>query len=142
MASKDMKELREKYNKETIDDYQMATMGGTESDILQCGKCKQKKCTYNQVQTRSADEPMTTFVYCNNCGHRWKVSFLFTVAVLPLVMVYIYRICVAQLRYCIHLFRTQESASPHVTHTRISVCAPLSRVLEVYHCVTTNCSLL
>ncbi|KAF6771773.1 hypothetical protein AHF37_08903 [Paragonimus kellicotti] len=23
-------------------------------------------------KTRSADEPMTTFVYCNHCGHRWK----------------------------------------------------------------------
>ena len=27
-----------------------------------------------QVQTRSADEPMTTSVYCNGCGNRWKVS--------------------------------------------------------------------
>ena len=27
-----------------------------------------------QAQTRSADEPMTTFAYCNDCGHRWKVS--------------------------------------------------------------------
>lgn len=27
-----------------------------------------------QVQTRSADEPMTTFVFCNQCGNRWKVS--------------------------------------------------------------------
>ena len=26
-----------------------------------------------QAQTRSADEPMTTFVYCNECGNRWKV---------------------------------------------------------------------
>ncbi|VDD80032.1 unnamed protein product [Mesocestoides corti] len=72
MASKDMKELRDKYNKETIDDHQMAVTTGTESDILKCGKCKMNKVTYNQVQTRSADEPMTTFAYCNNCGHRWK----------------------------------------------------------------------
>ena len=28
----------------------------------------------SQAQTRSADEPMTTFVYCNECGNRWKVS--------------------------------------------------------------------
>lgn len=27
-----------------------------------------------QVQTRSADEPMTTFVLCNECGNRWKVT--------------------------------------------------------------------
>lgn len=32
------------------------------TDQFQCGKCKQRKCTYYQMQTRSADEPMTTFV--------------------------------------------------------------------------------
>ncbi|VDL57480.1 unnamed protein product [Hymenolepis diminuta] len=74
MASKDMKLLREKFIKETIDDHQMALTSGTQSGLLTCGKCKQKNCTYNQVQTRSADEPMTTFVYCNNCGNRWKVG--------------------------------------------------------------------
>ena len=37
-----------------------------------CGKCKSKKTTYTQAQTRSADEPMTTFVTCLNCYHRWK----------------------------------------------------------------------
>lgn len=39
---------------------------------FQCGKCKQRKCTYYQMQTRSADEPMTNFVSCVACGHRWK----------------------------------------------------------------------
>ena len=29
-----------------------------------------------QAQTRSADEPMTTFALCNDCGHRWKVSYM------------------------------------------------------------------
>jgi len=29
-----------------------------------------------KVQTRSADEPMTTFVVCNECGNRWKVRLL------------------------------------------------------------------
>ncbi len=37
-----------------------------------CGKCKKQKTTYYQLQTRSADEPMTTFVTCHTCGHRWK----------------------------------------------------------------------
>lgn len=37
-----------------------------------CGKCKKNDCTYYQLQTRSADEPMTTFCCCLQCGHRWK----------------------------------------------------------------------
>ena len=31
-----------------------------------------KQCTYYQLQTRSADEPMTTFVTCINCNAKWK----------------------------------------------------------------------
>lgn len=40
--------------------------------IFRCGKCKTYKTTYYQMQTRSADEPMTTFVTCLNCNNRWK----------------------------------------------------------------------
>lgn len=40
--------------------------------MFKCGKCKSLKTTYYQMQTRSADEPMTTFVSCLNCNHRWK----------------------------------------------------------------------
>jgi len=39
---------------------------------FKCGKCKSVKTTYYQLQTRSADEPMTTFVTCKGCGNRWK----------------------------------------------------------------------
>lgn len=42
------------------------------TDNFKCSKCKSKKCTYYQLQTRSADEPMTTFVNCLDCGNRWK----------------------------------------------------------------------
>lgn len=40
---------------------------------LFCSMCKKKtKCDYYQMQTRSADEPMTTFVTCLECDKRWK----------------------------------------------------------------------
>ena len=42
------------------------------TDNFTCGKCKSKRCSYYQLQTRSADEPMTTFVTCIECGNRWK----------------------------------------------------------------------
>lgn len=73
MASDELKEIRKNLTKEAIRDHQVSTSGtGTETDLFTCGKCKKKNCTYTQVQTRSADEPMTTFVFCNTCGNRWK----------------------------------------------------------------------
>lgn len=72
MASDEMRKIREKFVKEAINDAQLATVQGTKTDLLKCGKCKKRNCTYNQIQTRSADEPMTTFVMCNECGNRWK----------------------------------------------------------------------
>ena len=42
------------------------------TDEFKCYRCKKSKCTYYQLQTRSADEPMTTFITCLVCGNRWK----------------------------------------------------------------------
>lgn len=41
------------------------------TDRWQCSSCKQRKCTYYELQTRSADEPMTIFIHCLNCQKRW-----------------------------------------------------------------------
>lgn len=41
------------------------------TDKWQCNGCKMRKCTYYELQTRSADEPMTIFIHCLNCGKRW-----------------------------------------------------------------------
>ena len=37
-----------------------------------CYRCGKNKCTYYELQTRSADEPMTTYVSCLHCGNHWK----------------------------------------------------------------------
>ena len=43
------------------------------SIFMWCSSCKKKaKCDYYQLQTRSADEPMTTFVNCLECSKKWK----------------------------------------------------------------------
>jgi DNA-directed RNA polymerase subunit M/transcription elongation factor TFIIS len=40
--------------------------------MLQCRKCGSKKTSYYELQTRSADEPMTVFARCHECPNRWK----------------------------------------------------------------------
>ena len=42
------------------------------TDMFTCKKCRSKKCTYYELQTRSADEPATIFVTCLECGKNWK----------------------------------------------------------------------
>jgi DNA-directed RNA polymerase subunit M/transcription elongation factor TFIIS len=42
------------------------------TDRFLCGKCGKRECTYYELQTRSADEPMTIFITCLNCGKHWR----------------------------------------------------------------------
>jgi len=42
------------------------------TDTFKCKKCKSTRCSYYALQTRSADEPMTLFVTCLDCGHRFR----------------------------------------------------------------------
>lgn len=54
-------------------DKHMYSNKGCASIYLYCSVCKKKsRCDYYQMQTRSADEPMTTFVTCLECDKRWK----------------------------------------------------------------------
>lgn len=39
-----------------------------------CGVCKNTKFFFHQLQTRSADEPMTTFYTCKVCGKIYKIN--------------------------------------------------------------------
>ena len=64
------KELIEEKAKRDANKFEQNIEAST--DTFTCRKCKGNKCTYYQMQTRSADEPMTVYISCINCGNRWK----------------------------------------------------------------------
>lgn len=74
LKSAERKAEEAKMQKENMDKAMTAQEIKSVSDALRCGKCGQKRVSYTQAQTRSADEPMTTFCECLNCGNRWKFS--------------------------------------------------------------------
>ena len=70
---------REELNPDVWEDLRTKTLNKTivkkevqEDGIFKCNRCKSMKTMYYQMQTRSADEPMTTFVTCTNCDLKWK----------------------------------------------------------------------
>ena len=74
LASNVRKAERESIQQQNLHNAKGAEAQEAETDAFQCGKCKQRKTRYYQMQTRSADEPMTTFVTCVNCNNKWKFS--------------------------------------------------------------------
>jgi len=62
--------MLEKKKKEDANRYECNIQAAT--DTFTCRKCRSKKCTYTQAQTRAADEGITTYVCCLDCGTRWK----------------------------------------------------------------------
>jgi transcription elongation factor S-II len=62
LIEKKMKRDASKYN----DNIQAST------NMYTCRKCKSNRCTYYEMQTRSADEPATIFVTCLDCGKHWR----------------------------------------------------------------------
>lgn len=74
IASSNIRAINEQLAEQNL--FKAKAVGETqaETDAFKCGKCGERKTTYYQMQTRSADEPMTTFVTCKNCQNRWKFS--------------------------------------------------------------------
>ncbi len=70
MNKEHWKELIEQ--KTIRDAHKYDTKIAASTDMFTCRKCKSKKCTYYELQTRSADEPATIFVTCLDCGKNWK----------------------------------------------------------------------
>ena len=44
------------------------------TDQFKCPRCKARECTYYQLQIRSSDEPMTTFLSCVKCKKKWVIG--------------------------------------------------------------------
>lgn len=57
---------------ETTEAVVVENLDSVSDGIFKCAKCNKRKTTYYSRQLRSADEPMTNFITCLNCGHRWK----------------------------------------------------------------------
>jgi len=50
MANDELKKLRQEFTKEGIKEAQMAKNQGTVTNLFKCGKCGERKTTYNQVR--------------------------------------------------------------------------------------------
>eukprot|EP01060_Flectonema_neradi_P009976 TRINITY_DN17122_c0_g1_i1.p1 TRINITY_DN17122_c0_g1~~TRINITY_DN17122_c0_g1_i1.p1 ORF type:complete len:515 (+),score=49.39 TRINITY_DN17122_c0_g1_i1:108-1652(+) len=58
---------------EVTADLTAGTTVETETSMYLCTRCKKRRCTYYELQTRSGDEPMTQFISCLNCGKKWII---------------------------------------------------------------------
>ncbi|KAF2797622.1 transcription elongation factor S-II [Melanomma pulvis-pyrius CBS 109.77] len=74
LKSPERREKDKLLEKENMNNAMVAEIEKAISKEFQCSKCRKKMVSYSQAQTRSADEPMTTFCECMNCGNRWKFS--------------------------------------------------------------------
>lgn len=72
MASEQRKRENNQIKEKALFDCERGGPAKATTDQFKCGRCGQRKCTYYQMQTRSADEPMTTYVTCVNCNNHWK----------------------------------------------------------------------
>jgi DNA-directed RNA polymerase subunit M/transcription elongation factor TFIIS len=64
------REPQDRINKKMEKMFEVCREGTTNK--FTCARCKKTECTYYELQTRSADEPMTMFITCIFCKKRWK----------------------------------------------------------------------
>jgi len=72
MACDELQKERKRFADYHLEAAKLVQLNQTSTDMFKCGKCGRRETTYHLLQTRSADEPMTTFHCCTFCGHRWK----------------------------------------------------------------------
>lgn len=57
-----------------VDEFLYSRTIGVKTKEYKCGRCKERNCSYYQLQVRCSDEPMTTFINCLNCGNNWSYN--------------------------------------------------------------------
>eukprot|EP00184_Porphyridium_aerugineum_P008156 CAMPEP_0184692370 /NCGR_PEP_ID=MMETSP0313-20130426/881_1 /TAXON_ID=2792 /ORGANISM="Porphyridium aerugineum, Strain SAG 1380-2" /LENGTH=786 /DNA_ID=CAMNT_0027150197 /DNA_START=705 /DNA_END=3065 /DNA_ORIENTATION=- len=72
LKTQEQKREVEVMNQKLIRDAQGGSVQAASTNEFPCPKCKKREVSYYQMQTRSADEPMTTFFTCIACTHKWK----------------------------------------------------------------------
>lgn len=78
LAYMSMQEIYPERWKEIIDKQKLKLKAAYEvkqvsmTDAIKCGKCKNNKISYYELQIRSGDENMTQFFSCLSCGNKWK----------------------------------------------------------------------
>ncbi|KAJ8537182.1 hypothetical protein K7X08_035583 [Anisodus acutangulus] len=72
MASAERQKENKKIKEKALFNSELGGPPKASTDKFKCGRCGKNQTTYYQMQTRSADEPMTTYVTCIVCDNRWK----------------------------------------------------------------------
>ncbi|XP_066276213.1 transcription elongation factor A protein 2-like [Branchiostoma lanceolatum] len=73
MASEEVKKFRRQVSQESIQRRQVPHSDGIMTDMFKCENCGRENCCYNQYRGFSADGPIASpFVFCMDCGNRWK----------------------------------------------------------------------
>lgn len=72
MASDARQKQNEKIKEKALFECERGDTAKASTNQFKCGRCGKRETTYYQLQTRSADEPMTTYVTCVNCNNHWK----------------------------------------------------------------------
>ena len=67
-AEEDPMQLRAR----AFQDMQLVAEGGRADGLVLCRACHSNDVSVEARQTRSADEGMTLFMECNQCGQRWR----------------------------------------------------------------------
>ena len=76
MLDKSKQQEREKEKKQKVEEISsdwQEKHGDVTEGVYKCKKCGGKKTVQRELQTRSADEPMTVFITCVECKNTWKI---------------------------------------------------------------------